>query len=102
MFDGRHVEQGSRTPVQASAGCDKFAKMATLNILQLNIAGLQNKTTELEKLLHDSGIHVVLLQETILPSREISTPAGYTTYSCKCGNCQGIMTLIRTDIYGTF
>ena len=98
---GRHVEQGSRTPVQASAGCDKFAKMATLNILQLNIAGLQNKTTELEKLLHDNGIHVVLLQETILPSREISTPAGYTTYPCKCGNCQGIMTLIRTDIQGT-
>ena len=99
---GRHVvNQGPRTPVQASAGCDKYTKMATLNILQANMSGLQNKTTELSKVLHDRDIHVALLQETTLPLREISTPTGYTTYPCKCENCRGIMTLIRTDIQAT-
>ena len=99
---GRHVvNQGSRTPVQASAGCDKYTKMATLNILQANMSELQNKTTELSKVLHDRDIHVALLQETTLPLREISTPTGYTTYPCKCENCRGIMTLIRADIQAT-
>ena len=99
---GRHVvNQGPRTPVQASAGCDKYAKKATLNILQINIAGLQNKTVELEKRLHEEQIHIALLQETILPLKDISLPKGYTTYPCECQNCQGIMTLIRTDIQAT-
>merc|ERR1711911_519706 len=64
-IDRHVVNQGSRTPVQASAGCDKYAKKASLNILQINISGLQNKTVELEKRLHEEQIHVVLLQENI-------------------------------------
>ena len=96
---GRHVDkQGPRMPVRSSAGCDKYTKKSTLNILQLNIEGLQHKTLELEKRLYDKHIHVVLLQETLLPSEEISLPKGFTSYPCECYNCRGIMTLIRSDI----
>ena len=51
--------------------------------------------------MHEEQIHVVLLQETILPLKDISLPKGYTTYPCECQNCQGIMTLIRTDTQDT-
>ena len=99
---GHHVDkQGPRMPVRSSAGCDKYARKSTLNILQLNIKGLQHKTLELEKRLSDEQIHVVLLQETLLPEEEISLPKGFTSYPCECFNCQGIMTLIRSDIQAT-
>ena len=68
---GRHVDkQGPRMPVRSSAGCDKYARKSTLNILQLNIQGLQHKTLDSEKRLSDEQIHVVLLQETLLPEEE--------------------------------
>ena len=96
----RLVKQGPRKSV-SSADCDKYAKRSNINILQVNMAGLQNKTTELKKVLHDNNIHIALLQETILPDKEISLPKDYTSYKCECHNCQGIMTLIRTDTQAT-
>ena len=94
-------KQEPRIPVQPSAGYDKFAKRKTLKIIQVNMQGLQNKTTELSKILHDNEIDIALLQETILPERDISLPKGYFPYKCSCENCQGIMTLIRTDVQAT-
>ena len=69
------------------------------NILQVNVAGFQNRKVELMKMLHDRKISIALIQETIFPKniRSISTP-GYTAYRCSCkSKCQGIMTLIRKD-----
>ena len=68
-----------------------------LNILQVNISGLQNKKEELEQLLLKSDIRVALIQETILPKKPVHIK-GYTQYPCQCKNrCQGIMTLVRND-----
>ena len=97
----RLAKQGPRVPVQASAGREKYAKMATLKIIQVNIAGLQNKSEDLERLLHKHKAHAALIQKTILPEEEIKLPSGYTSYKCSCENCQGIMTLIRSDIQAT-
>ena len=94
-------KQEPRIPVHPSAGYEKLAKRRTLKILQVNMQGLQNKTTELNKVLHDNKVDIALLQETILPERDISIPHGYSPYKCSCQNCQGIMTLIRTDIQAT-
>ena len=47
-------KQEPRTPVLSSAGYDKFAKRRSLKILQVNMSGLQNKTTELNKVLHEN------------------------------------------------
>ena len=61
---------------------DKYAK-GTLNILQLNVQGLQRKTTEVKEMLDTYEIHVALLQETILPSKEEVNVSGYTKFKCK-------------------
>merc|ERR1711911_287680 len=94
-------KQEPRIPVHPSAGYDKFAKRKSLKIIQVNMQGLQNKTTELSKVLHDNEIDIALLQETILPERDISLPKGYFPYKRSCENCQGLMTLIRTEIQAT-
>ena len=94
-------KQEPRTSVQTPADCDKSTKRSTINIFQANMSGLQNKTTELTKVLHDNQVHIALLQETILPDREISIPKEFVSYKCECDNCQGIMTLIRTDVQAT-
>ena len=51
--------------------------MTQLNILQLNIEGLQHTVTVLIEMLDDYNIHVALVQETLLPIHNINTP-GYT------------------------
>ena len=90
--------QGPRkdTPSQP-VPCEKSARMGNFNILQINVDGLQHKTTELLKLLSDQSVHIALLQETVLPKKPISTP-GFTQYSCECQSCRGVMTLIRNDV----
>ena len=80
-------EKGPRSGVLSPAPCEKYAK-EELNILQLNINGLQNKKIELVKLLQDQEVHIALLQETILPKNkknktEITVP-GYTKEPCTC------------------
>lgn len=50
-----------------------------LNILQVNISGLQNKKEELEQLLLKSDIRVAVIQETILPKKPVHIK-GYTQY----------------------
>ena len=104
-------EKSPRSGVLSPAPCEKYAK-EELNILQLNINGLQNKKIELVKLLQDQEVHIARLQETILPKKkkqttEITIP-GYTKEPCTCKkkkknhgtNCQGIMTIIRNEITG--
>ena len=79
-------EKGPRSGVLSPAPCEKYAK-EELNILQLNINGLQNKKIELVKLLQDQEVYIALLQETILPKKkkktEITIP-GYTKEPCTC------------------
>ena len=62
-------EKGPRSGVLSPAPCEKYAK-EELNILQLNINGLQNKKIELVKLLQDKEVHIALVQETILPKKK--------------------------------
>ena len=52
----------------------------TLNILQLNINGIQNKHMQLKTLLHEQNIHIATIQETKL-HKDKTTPnfPGYTT-----------------------
>jgi ribonuclease HI len=84
-----------------SGPCVKSARgNLIINILQVNIAGLQNKIPEVLKTLIDFDVHVALIQETILPNRDI-TVTGYTQYKCDCRKCQGIMTLVRNDVEAT-
>ena len=64
-------EKGPRSGVLSPAPCKKYAK-EELNILQLNINGLQNKKIELVKLLQDKEVHIAFLQETILPKKQKS------------------------------
>ena len=74
---GCHLEyQEPRTSVQASADCEKFAKTAKLNIIQINVAGLQYKSTELAMILHKYKAHAALIQETKLPERKYQYPLG--------------------------
>ena len=94
---GRHLEvldQGPREELPPPAPRDKSARW-DFNVLQVNIAGLQHKQVELRKMLKDKKINIALIQETILPERMPITATGYTTYSCECNKCQGIMTLVR-------
>ena len=96
--------QGPRNGFPPPAHCDKYAK-EDLKILQINISGLQNKKIELEKLLHDLNVHIVLIQETILPKKLDISFSKYSKTECACKanhniKCQGIMTLIRKDVTG--
>lgn len=93
----RRLVKGLRTAASSRTACEKSATGNTnVNILQLNILGLQNKRTELEHMLQKHDIHVAILQETILPNKKVNI-TGYTQYKCNCTKCQGVMTLIRND-----
>ena len=91
---------GNKGPrrVKPPSLCDKSTRWETLNILQINISGLQHKVEELMTLLKEQDVRIALIQETILPENpsKFTTP-GYTPYKCECTKCQGIMTLIRND-----
>ena len=54
------------------------------------------KKEQLAKILSENNIQVALIQET---QHRIINPhiSGYTTYSCECKDCQGIITYIRND-----
>ena len=102
---GRRLVKGPRPAVSHQAASEKFAtgvntKKNTLNVLQLNISGMQHKTLELQKLLCERKIHVALLQEALLPRKgnKIIKISGYTLYQCSCDNCRQLVTLIRNDI----
>ena len=111
------AKQGPRKQLKTPAVCEKIARgrgqstspadrdkltaKGTLNILQLNVQGLQRKTSEVKQILDTYKIDVALLQETILPAKEEVNVSGYTKFKCKCKKCQGIMTLIRNDVEAT-
>ena len=71
-----------------------------MNVLQWNAEGLgPSKALELKKFLKDKKIHIALIQETKLRSKLPPSFPGYEPYKCTCTNtCQGILTLIKTDI----
>ena len=89
--------QGPRKVPHPPTSCDKSARWDKLNILQLNIAGLQNKSDELLKLLKENNVQIALIQETILPTNIVISTPGYSQYKCDCTKRKGIMTLIRLD-----
>ena len=105
---GCHLVKGPRKDSSLGA-CDKSATVKNskqpLFILQWNANGLgPTKILELKKTLQDQNIHIALIQETMLRTKDVSVP-GFTPYKCKCleegHNCQGIMTLIRNDVTAT-
>ena len=97
---GRRLIKGPRQVDRPPATLsEKSATRGTLNILQINISGLSQKTLELSRLLHKNNIHVLLLQETLIADKEHPVP-GYTMYKCVCQKCRGIATLLRKDIQG--
>ena len=49
------------------------------------------------KTLHIHDVHIVLIQETVLPKLEIKNP-GYTPTKCEYHNFKDTMTFIRNDI----
>ena len=61
----------------------KPSREVALNILQLNICGIQKKKTELAKVLSTHKIHIALLQETLHGSADLHI-TGYTSYTCDC------------------
>ena len=103
---GRLGYQAPRKDCRRPGSCDKSAKGDTFKILQLNIAGFTTKSVELMKVLSDEHVDVALIEETILPNElkdnggrgRTLTTTGYTSYQCKCAKCQGILTLIRTEL----
>ena len=88
----------ANTQSNKSPASRRNSKRFTLNVLQLNICGLQNKRLELARLLSGMEIHIALLQETILPKSSNFHLTGYTMHHCRCNKCQGIATLVRNDI----
>ena len=72
-------------------------KNTTLNILQANVSGLNNKQIDLQKLFHEQNVHVALLQETQHQSCNTNI-SGYIPYPCNCENCRGIVTYVRKDV----
>ena len=103
---GRRLDKGPRRAVPSqAASSEKFAtgsnkQQQNLNILQVNISGLQHKTLELTKVLTEHQIHIALIQEALLPERRMTIP-GYTLYKCDCKNCQHLVTLVRNDVTAT-
>ena len=75
----------------------------SLNLLQWNAEGLgTHKVLELRKLLKDKKVDAALIQETKLRNKLPPSFPGYEVYQCECKNtCQGILTLIRTDMQAT-
>ena len=95
---GRHLGyQGLRMVPHPPTFCEKSARTDKLIILQVNIAGLRNKSDELLSLLKENGVQIALLKEAILPTNIVIATLGYSQYKCDCIKCQGIRTLIRLD-----
>ena len=88
-----------KTNVKEKKKCSK----GSLNLLQWNAEGLgTGKTLELRKLLKDKKINIALIQETKLRNKLPPSFPGYDIYQCSCKNaCQGIITLIRSDMQAT-
>ena len=67
----------------------------SLNILQLNINGLQKKTTELSLFLKEHNIHIAALQETKMdPARKLPTIPNYTIIRADRTNHGGGLSLL--------
>ena len=97
---GRRVDKkGPRSTAHQAVRSEKCAT-GELNILQINICGISNKKVELAHLFHETRANVVLLQETLHRSTDL-TISGYTPYPCECTNCQGVITYLRNDQQGT-
>lgn len=90
-------------PTQSTTTKIKVDSKHSLNILQLNINGIQNKTTELQHILTEHNIHIALIQETNLNSNKPSPMFhDYTTLRQNTTpSAHSILTLVHTSILFT-
>ena len=72
-------------------------KNLSFNLLQANVAGINKKRTELQKMFHEYNIHVAMLQETQHKSCNHSI-SGYIAHACSCNSCRGTITYVRKDL----
>ena len=72
-------------------------KNLSFNLFQANVAGINKKRTELQKMFHEYNIHVAMLQETQHKSCNHSI-SGYIAHACSCNSCRGTITYVRKDL----
>ena len=58
-----------------------------LNILQVNVFRIQNKTLELNKALEEEIINITLMQETIQTINGISMSRKFMPFNGSCDKC---------------
>ena len=100
----RNLEQKTRRkkPFRQKKDRAEKERQSSINILQINIAGISKKKTEIAHLLSEKEVHVALVQES---QHQNADPyiSGYTHTTCNHNkeNCQGILTYIRNDLTAT-
>ena len=100
----RNLEQKTRhkKPFRQKKDRAEKERQSSINILQINIAGISKKKTEIAHLLSEKEVHVALVQES---QHQNTDPyiSGYTHTICNHNkeNCQGILTYIRNDLTAT-
>ena len=94
--DRRHKKPSSPRKKQG----EEKQQQNSLNILQVNIAGISKKKIEIAHLLSEKEVHVALVQES---QHQNADPyiSGYTHTTCNHSTCRGILTYIRNDITAT-
>ena len=76
---------------------EKSKRNMSFNVLQANVAGINKKRTELQKMFHEHNIHIAMLQETQHKSCNYNI-SGYIPHTCSCNSCRGIITYVRKDL----
>ena len=76
---------------------EKSKRNMSFNVLQANVAGINKKRTEIQKMFHEHNIHVAMLQETQHKSCNYNI-SGYIAHTCSCNSCRGIITYVRKDL----
>ena len=77
-------------------------QQSSLNILQINISGIDRKKTELAQIFSEKNVHVALVQESKHQNADLHiSNYSYTACDHTKENCQGVVTYIRNDITGS-
>ena len=81
---------------------DQQSQPNCLNILQINVSGIDNKKIELANMFSEKNVHVALVQES---QHQNADPhiSGYTYTACDHPreDCRGVITYIRNDVTGS-